>query len=105
MVTNAVIYSMLTVMAVWAHLKTMLTEPGVVPRGALPIREDEAGGAAGNHTLCGRCDAYKPVRYVALRFLCQNTNKLCCSRLVVLCLKSATLLLVAEHLQNPPQLV
>lgn len=64
---NAVIYSILTVMTVWAHLKTMLTEPGVVPRAALPIREEEAG--AGNHTVCGRCDAYKPVRCVSLYVL------------------------------------
>lgn len=63
-VTNAVIYSILTVMAVWAHLKTMLTEPGVVPRAALPLREEETGGSTGSHTVCGRCDAYKPVRLV-----------------------------------------
>lgn len=60
---NAVIYTILTVMAVWSHLKTMLSEPGVVPREALPLRdESEDGAAAANHTLCGRCESYKPTR-------------------------------------------
>lgn len=60
---NAIVYTVLTVMAVWAHLKTMLSEPGVVPREALPLRdESEDGAAAANHTLCGRCESYKPTR-------------------------------------------
>lgn len=60
---NAIIYTVLTVMAVWCHLKTMLSEPGVVPREALPLRdESEDGAAAANHTLCGRCESYKPTR-------------------------------------------
>lgn len=63
--TNAIIYSALTVMAVWAHLKTMMTEPGVVPRAAMPL-PDEEGSGGGNHTLCGRCEAFKPVRYTTL---------------------------------------
>ncbi len=62
---NAIIYTVLTVMAVWCHLKTMLSEPGVVPREALPLRdESEDGAAAANHTLCGRCESYKPTRWV-----------------------------------------
>eukprot|EP00752_Nemacystus_decipiens_P006414 g5778.t1 len=60
---NAIIYTLLTVMAVWCHLKTMLSQPGVVPREALPLRdESEDGAAAANHTLCGRCESYKPTR-------------------------------------------
>lgn len=60
---NAIIYTLLTVMAIWCHLKTMLSEPGVVPREALPLRdESEDGAAAANHTLCGRCESYKPTR-------------------------------------------
>lgn len=59
---NAVIYTLLTVMAVWAHLKTMLTEPGVVPRAALPLREEGDGSSTVNHTLCGRCESFKPTR-------------------------------------------
>ncbi|CAM9139849.1 unnamed protein product [Scytosiphon promiscuus] len=62
-VANAIIYTFLTVMAVWCHLKTMLSEPGVVPRAALPLRdESEDGAVAANHTLCGRCESYKPTR-------------------------------------------
>lgn len=62
-VTNAVIYSLLTVIAIWAHLKTMLSNPGVVPRAAMPLREEEVEGSGGaNHTLCGRCESFKPVR-------------------------------------------
>lgn len=61
-VVNAVIYTFLTVMAVWAHLKTMLTEPAVVPRAALPLREEGEGSSTVNHTLCGRCESYKPTR-------------------------------------------
>lgn len=65
MLANAIIYTVLTVMAVWCHLKTMLSEPGVVPREALPLRdESEDGAAAANHTLCGRCESYKPTRLV-----------------------------------------
>lgn len=60
---NAIIYTVLTVMTVWCHLKTMLTEPGVVPRMALPLREEsEDGATAASHTLCGRCESYKPTR-------------------------------------------
>lgn len=61
-VTNAFIYTFLTVMAVWCHLKTMLSQPGVVPRAAVPLREEEEGGSGANHTLCGRCESYKPTR-------------------------------------------
>lgn len=62
-VAHAILYTVLTVMAVWSHLKTMLSQPGVVPRAALPLREESEGGASStNHTLCGRCESYKPTR-------------------------------------------
>lgn len=68
---NAIIYTALTVMALWAHLKTMLTEPGVVPRAAMPL-PDEEGSGRGNHTLCGRCEAYKPVRYASVLLIFES---------------------------------
>lgn len=62
-VVNAIIYTVLTVMAVWCHLKTMLSQPGVVPRAALPLREESGDGTSPtNHTLCGRCESFKPTR-------------------------------------------
>ena len=46
----------LTFMALWAHLKAMLTDPGAVPRMAKPIRRNSEGPIV----MCGRCNGYKP---------------------------------------------
>lgn len=86
-VANAVVYTLLTVMAVWAHLKTMLTEPGVVPRVAMPLREEDEEAAA-NHTLCGRCESYKPTRWALRRVVgapgvCRSVLVGFCSRFII----------------------
>lgn len=41
-------------LALWAHVKTMLTDPGAVPPDAQPINADFNPG------FCHRCNAYKP---------------------------------------------
>ena len=57
-VFNAPLYLFLSIMALTCHVKTMLTNPGAVPRHAQPlIRASESGIP---ETICGRCDAYKP---------------------------------------------
>lgn len=59
-VFNAPLYLFLSIMALTCHVKTMLTNPGAVPRHAQPlIRASESGIP---ETICGRCDAYKPPR-------------------------------------------
>ena len=44
-------------LCVWAHLKTMLTDPGAVPRDALPV-----GGGGEGEGYCVKCDRFKPAR-------------------------------------------
>ena len=78
------IYELYTVVAMYAHLKTMTTDPGAVPRAALPLPSDvmemdhEANRvmALKNNTnnsnekvlmdkfkkTCKRCAAFKPIR-------------------------------------------
>jgi len=41
-------------LAIWAHLKTMLTDPGAVPLDAQPLSSDA------DPSFCPKCDAYKP---------------------------------------------
>ena len=53
-------YGVLTLLSLWAHLKTMLSNPGAVPRSARPLPAAREAGIP--ETICGRCDAYKPPR-------------------------------------------
>ncbi|CAN0029224.1 unnamed protein product, partial [Phaeothamnion confervicola] len=59
-VGNAAGYSVLTALSIWSHIKTMLTDPGTLPRNAQPTRGDGRHSAAAY--ACGRCDAFKPAR-------------------------------------------
>lgn len=56
--TNFAVISTLIFMALWAHLKTMLSDPGAVPSNAHPTTKDMASGLT--ISMCGRCDGYKP---------------------------------------------
>jgi len=53
---NGIPLLILGFLAIWSHLKTMLSDPGAVPRNAHPIPEDIGTSVS----VCGRCDAYKP---------------------------------------------
>lgn len=55
-----ILYCLLTALCLWAHVKTMLTDPGAVPRSARPLPSARDAGIP--ETICGRCDAYKPPR-------------------------------------------
>lgn len=46
-------------LSLWSHLKTMLSDPGAVPKYAHPISLDISDPTA-TITICGRCDGYKP---------------------------------------------
>ena len=48
----------LEAMALWAHLTTMLTDPGAVPRDVVPTTPS----AGETYRLCHRCESYKPPR-------------------------------------------
>ena len=50
------VYSALAVLGLWAHARTMCSDPGAVPADARPLGDD------GEETLCGRCDGFKPPR-------------------------------------------
>lgn len=56
--TNAVIILILLFMAMWSHLKTMLSDPGVVPCNAHP----PLSNVDKTPEICGRCDGYKPLK-------------------------------------------
>lgn len=59
-VSLLLIYNLLVVLALTAHLKTMLSDPGSVPQCARPLPASRDAGMP--ETICGRCDAYKPPR-------------------------------------------
>jgi hypothetical protein len=60
-VYNAAIILVLIFLSLWAHLKTMLGDPGAVPINAYPLQlGDERSNM--NISMCGRCDGYKPPR-------------------------------------------
>ena len=59
-VWSTVIILFLIVMALWAHLKTMLGDAGAVPSNAYPLPVNENERSAMNIAMCGRCDGYKP---------------------------------------------
>uniref|UniRef100_A0A7S2WS54 Palmitoyltransferase n=1 Tax=Rhizochromulina marina TaxID=1034831 RepID=A0A7S2WS54_9STRA len=55
-----VIYDICTFLCLVAHLKTMMADPGAVPKRARPLASARNAGIP--ETICGRCDAYKPPR-------------------------------------------
>ena len=50
----------LVALAMWAHLKTMLGDPGAVPSNAYPLAAEQNERSTMNIAMCGRCDGYKP---------------------------------------------
>jgi hypothetical protein len=55
---HGIVVLLLTQLTLWAHLKTMLTNPGTVPINAQPLLKDRNR----NHCFCPRCKCYKPPR-------------------------------------------
>mmetsp|Transcript_9638 Transcript_9638/g.15248 ORF Transcript_9638/g.15248 Transcript_9638/m.15248 type:complete len:576 (-) Transcript_9638:199-1926(-) len=56
---HAVLFTLVVALAVCSHLKVMFSDPGAVPRHALPVAR---GSPSQPETICGRCDAFKPTR-------------------------------------------
>jgi uncharacterized paraquat-inducible protein A len=52
------IYTLLCAMALACHAKTSLTDPGSVPRAAVPMEEQRRENPS--HSMCGQCQTYKP---------------------------------------------
>lgn len=57
---NGVVILFLIFMALWSHLKTALSDPGVVPPNAHPLPHNAANGQPAPLTMCGRCDGFRP---------------------------------------------
>lgn len=52
------IYTILCFMALACHAKTSLTDPGSVPRSAVP--QESQRQASTSHSMCGQCQTFKP---------------------------------------------
>ena len=52
------IYTYLCAMALACHAKTSLTDPGSVPRCAVPMEEQRRENPC--HSMCGQCQTFKP---------------------------------------------
>ena len=52
------VYAVLCVMALACHAKTSLTDPGSVPRAAVPQEEQRRENPS--HSMCGQCQTFKP---------------------------------------------
>jgi hypothetical protein len=52
------IYCVLCFMALASHAKTSFTDPGSVPRAAVPCEAQRQ--AHNSHSMCGQCQTYKP---------------------------------------------
>lgn len=52
------IYTMLCFMALASHAKTSLTDPGSVPRAAVP--QETQRQSSNSHSMCGQCQTFKP---------------------------------------------
>ena len=53
---HGIIVSILVILALWAHLKVMVTNPGTVPKNAKPLSCDDNR----SRIKCGKCKCYKP---------------------------------------------
>jgi hypothetical protein len=74
---NGIIILALIVLALWAHLKTMLGDPGSVPSNAYPL-QSESERHSMNISMCGRCDGYKPPRSHHGRYFSILRGRLVC---------------------------
>lgn len=52
------IYCVLVCMSLASHAKTSLTDPGAVPKSAVPMESQRRD--ATSHSMCGQCQSYKP---------------------------------------------
>jgi len=52
------LYMFLVTMALSAHAKTSLTDPGSVPKNAVPVESQRRDLAS--HSMCGQCSTFKP---------------------------------------------
>jgi hypothetical protein len=52
---NGILIFLLLFLSIWSHTKTMLTDPGAVPRTAFPLSNNDL-----TVQICGRCECYKP---------------------------------------------
>ena len=52
------VYTFLCAMALACHAKTSLTDPGSVPRAAVPQEEQRRENPS--HSMCGQCQTFKP---------------------------------------------
>lgn len=57
-VVLGMIYTVLVTMALACHAKTSLTDPGSVPRAAVPCESQRLAQAS--HSMCGQCQTFKP---------------------------------------------
>mmetsp|Transcript_11294 Transcript_11294/g.15821 ORF Transcript_11294/g.15821 Transcript_11294/m.15821 type:complete len:408 (+) Transcript_11294:257-1480(+) len=57
-VSIGMIYCVLVMMALASHAKTSLTDPGSVPRAAVPVEMQRQ--AQQSHSMCGQCQTFKP---------------------------------------------
>lgn len=68
------IYTFLCAMALASHAKTSLTDPGSVPRAAVPMEEQRRENPS--HSMCGQCQTFKPL----MSHHCRICNR-CVSRM------------------------
>ena len=60
---NLVVFNAFIFLAYWSHVKAMLTDPGAVPREALPLDFYENGAQLqAYHNVCKKCQHFKPAR-------------------------------------------
>jgi len=52
------IYCFFVVMALSSHAKTSLTDPGTVPKSAVPMESQRRDSTS--HSMCGQCQTFKP---------------------------------------------
>ena len=52
------IYTLICAMSLACHAKTSLTDPGSVPRAAVP--QEEQRRESPSHSMCGQCQTFKP---------------------------------------------
>lgn len=52
------IYTVLVVLALASHAKTSLTDPGSVPKCAVPMESQRRDSTS--HSMCGQCQTFKP---------------------------------------------
>ena len=60
---NIGLFNAFVVLALWSHFRAMTTDPGAVPKEALPLDYYESGcQLQERHNVCKRCQHYKPPR-------------------------------------------